>query len=239
MKNKTIFLIGGSIIIAALILFNKEIRSIIPASTGSVAQNLKMPNDVEAKSLVTTADKVDSPPIPSTASKPKPVVPVPVDNINSLEVFSQNKLFNCLSVETNRQKILKRALQLNNGQYTNACVYFMAEALRQNGVVIPNDTCNTTGLIVQLKNKGWTRGSDYKNLRAGDICFTMDNNHGNGAPAHTYVFMAWVSPDNYDYAMVCDNQADRYGTVYHKRNIAKIDVYNGEEKEAFQFFMRK
>ncbi len=79
-----------------------------------------------------------------------------------------------------------------------------------------------------------TSGSSH-----ADICFTMDSNHGNGAPAHTYVFMAWVSPDNYDYAMVCDNQADRYGTVYHKRNIAKLDVYNGEEKETFQFSMRK
>ncbi|MDR3586696.1 MAG: hypothetical protein P4L59_15485 [Desulfosporosinus sp.] len=162
-----------------------------------------------------------------------------MDTINSSEVLSQNKLFNYLCVETNRQIVLEKALPLNNGQYANACVYFMAEALRQNGVVIPNATCNTTGLIGQLKDQGWTRNSDYKKLRPGDICFSMDNNHGNGAPAHTYAFMAWVSPDNYDYAMVCDNQADRYGTVYHKRNIAKLDVHNGQEKEAFQFFMRK
>ncbi|HUX47295.1 MAG TPA: hypothetical protein VMV58_04715 [Desulfosporosinus sp.] len=67
----------------------------------------------------------------------------------------------------------------------------------------------------------------------------MDKNNGNGAPAHTYFFMAWVSLDNYDYAMVCDNQVDRYGTVYHKRNIPIIGTYNGEEKEPFQFFMRK
>jgi len=25
------------------------------------------------------------------------------------------------------------------------------------------------------------------------------------------------------YAMICDNQADRYGAVYHKRNIVKLD----------------
>ena len=109
MKNKYIFLIGGSIIIVALILFNKEIWSIIPVSTGSVAHNLKMPIDVEVKSLVTRADKEDSPPIPFTAPKPKPVVPVPVDNINSSKVFSQNKLLNYFSVEGNRQKVLNPA----------------------------------------------------------------------------------------------------------------------------------
>jgi hypothetical protein len=265
MKNKRIFFIGGSIIMAILILFNKEIRSIIPVSIGSVAP---IPIDVEANSSETRAVKEGSPSIPVTAQKPKPAptpaptptptpaptptptptptpvpvpvpvpAPAPVDNIKPSKV--QNKLFNYLSEEGNRQKVMKRALQLNNGQYVNACVYFMAESLRQNGVDIPNATCNTTGLIAQLKDRGWTRGSDYKNLRPGDICFTMDMNNGNGAPAHTYVFMGWVSPDNYDYAMICDNQADRYGNVYHKRNIAKIEVYNGEEKEPFRFFMRK
>ena len=115
----------------------------------------------------------------------------------------------------------------------------MAEALRQNGVDIPNVTCTTSGLIAQLNGKGWTRNLDYNNLRPGDICFTTDKNNGNSAPSHTYVFMNWLSPHNYDYAMVCDNQADRYGTVYNKRNIDKINVYNGEKKEVFQFFMRK
>jgi hypothetical protein len=155
------------------------------------------------------------------------------------ENFSENELFNYLSVEENRQKVLQKALKLNGGKYVNACVYFIAEALRQNGAYIPSATCNTIGLAAELKSKGWTRSSEYTKLRPGDICFTTDNGDGSGVPSHTYVFMGWISADNYDYAMVCDNQADRYGTVYHKRNIAKIDVYNGEKKEAFQFFMRK
>lgn len=151
----------------------------------------------------------------------------------------QSELYNYLSIEGNRQIVIKRALQLNNGHYTNACVYFVAEALRRNGVDTPDATCNTLGLIAQLEDKGWTRSLDYKSLRPGDICFTTDQNHGQGAPAHTYVFMSWISPDNYDYAMICDNQVDRYGTSYHKRNIAELDVYKGEEKEPFHFFMRK
>lgn len=150
-----------------------------------------------------------------------------------------NRLFDYLSEEANREVVIQRALQLNYGQHTNACVYFVAEALRRNGVNTPDATCNTIGLIAQLEDKGWTRSTDYKSLRPGDICFTMDQNHGKGAPAHSYVFMSWVSPDNYDYAMICDNQADRYGAVYHKRNIVNLDVYKGEEKEPFHFFMRK
>lgn len=73
--------------------------------------------------------------------------PIYLDEANSTEAFSQSKLFNYLSVEENRQKILKNALELNNGQYVNACVYFVPDALRQNGVDIPSSTCNTTGLI--------------------------------------------------------------------------------------------
>ena len=216
-----------------MIIFNKEIRNLIPLSPGSVAQNSKMPVGVGGvKSLITSTNKIDSPPIPATVPNPKPVVQLPVDDINALKEFSQNKFFNYLSLESNRQNVLKKALPLNNRHYVNACVYFMAEALRQTGVVIPNTTCNTTELISQLKNKGWTRNSDYKNLRPGDICFTMDNNHGNGAPAHTYVFMGWISPNNYDYAMVCDNQADRYGTVYHKRNLMYTMV---KKKKLFNF----
>lgn len=266
--KKQIILIGSCIIIAALIIANQEIRSIIPVSIVVVANDSIIPKDVEDKSQVTRVDTEDTAPItvkhpitdaapisdtasipvvapvpvtdplPATAPKSKPLVPVPVDKVNSSTVFSQNKLFNYLSVEGNRQIVIQSALQLNNGQYTNACVYFVAEALRQNGVDTPVATCNTTGLIAQLEAQGWAYNSDYKNLQPGDICFTMDQNHGEGAPAHTYVFMGWVSPDNYDYAMICDNQADRYGIVYHKRNIVKLDVYKGEEKEAFHFFMR-
>ena len=40
MNNKRIAFIGGSIIIATVLLFNKEIRSMIPVSTGNVAHDL-------------------------------------------------------------------------------------------------------------------------------------------------------------------------------------------------------
>lgn len=158
---------------------------------------------------------------------------------NRSEVYSQNNIYVFLSSEENRKKVMKRALQLNNGQYVNACVYFAAEVLRQNGVFIPDNVSRTTELITQLKNKGWVEYQDCRQLQPGDICFTTDIYGGSGPPSHTYVFTNWVSPGNYDYAMVCDNQEDRYGTIYHIRNIARPDVYNGEKKEAFRFFLRK
>lgn len=158
---------------------------------------------------------------------------------NRSEVYSQNNIYLYLSSEENRKKVMKRALQLNNGQYVNACVYFAAEVLRQNRVFIPDTVSRTMELTAQLKNKGWVEYKDYRQLQPGDICFTTDIYGGSGSPSHTYVFMNWISPGNYNYAMVCDNQEDRYGTIYHVRNIAKPDVYNGEKKEAFGFFLRK
>ena len=131
---------------------------------------------------------------------------------------------------------MKKALQLNNGKYVNTCVYFISE-IRQNGVDILNVTCNTTELIAQLNVKGWTRSLDYKNPCPGDICFIADKNNGNNAPSHIYVFMAWLSRDNYNYAMVCDNQANRYESIYHKRNIVKSRYITGIKKEEFSYFI--
>ncbi|AFM43040.1 Bacteriophage peptidoglycan hydrolase [Desulfosporosinus acidiphilus SJ4] len=213
MKKQYLILIGGSMIIALILLLpHKEIHSVIPVSTPGNTQAPKVINKIQVnKSL----------------------------KINAPEVYLNKKLYDYLSKEANRQKVIKRALQLNNGQYRNACVYFVAEALRQNGVKLPDTTCNTRGLINQLEHRGWTRSSAYKNLQPGDICFTMDqNNCSLGDPAHSYIFMGWVLPNNYDYAYVCDNQADRYGKIYHERNVAKLDIYNGEEKEPFRFLMR-
>lgn len=158
---------------------------------------------------------------------------------NRSEAYSKNSIYVYLSSEENRKKVMKMALQLNNGQYVNACVYFAAEVLRQNGVFIPGTVSRTMELTAQLKNKGWVEHQDYRQLQPGDICFTTDIYGGSGPPSHTYVFMNWVSPGDYSYAMVCDNQEDRYGTIYHVRNIARPDVYNGEKKEAFRFFLRK
>jgi hypothetical protein len=237
------------IAVAALILLNKEDRNTMMISSKDVDIDSQKAIYSACKAKMQRADKEDSLSIASSRiekpkiaqSKPvqqKPAAKAP-DTAKPLETFSQSKLFNYLSIEKNRQTVLQKALALNNGQYVNACVFFVSEALRKNSVNIPNTTCNTTQLVSQLKGRGWTRSTDYKDLHPGDICFTTDKNGGDGAPTHTYIFMCWVSPNSYDYAMICDNQADRYGAVYHKRNITKKDVYKGEQKEAFQFFMRK
>lgn len=157
----------------------------------------------------------------------------------TLKHTSMEGIFAYLQEESNRQKALDNALQLNDGQHNNACVYFISAVLRLNNTDIPLDICDTSGLVSQLKGRGWQTYFDYRELRLGDICFTMNSSDRSGTPSHTYVFMGWLAPDSYDFAMVCDNQADRYGAVYHQRNIAIIAIHKGEKKEAFQFFLRK
>ncbi|KLU66404.1 hypothetical protein DEAC_c18030 [Desulfosporosinus acididurans] len=137
MKKQYSILIGGSMIIALILLLpHKEIQSVIPVSAPGNTQAPKVINKIQVnKSL----------------------------KINASEVYLNKKLYDYLSKEANRQKVMKRALKLNNGQYRNACVYFVAEALRQNGVKLPDTTCNTRGLINQLELRGWARSSTYKN----------------------------------------------------------------------------
>jgi|WetSurMetagenome_2_1015567.scaffolds.fasta_scaffold226074_2 hypothetical protein len=226
-KCMLIFGIGG--LMAGLFIFN---------------QNLIMPGGVESKVFV-SIEKNQYAPILALPEKPYTLPEIkpkeqPVFNNNDFsQGFLHINIYNYLSVAENRQNVLEKTLNLNNGQYVNACVYFVSETLRQNSIEIPNTTCKTSELITLLENLNWTCITDYKTLLPGDICFTTDEHDINGTPTHTYIFMGWVLPDSFDYAMVCDNQADRYGAIYHNRNITIIDVYKGEKKEAFQFFMRE
>lgn len=238
MKNKYILLMGSSIIIVGLLLFNRQLQFIIPVSADVEIHNSNFPISVNMDAMNTTADKKKSKSASADTSKSRHAT-VPMDALNSIKDLPSSKLFTYLSDAGNREKVSKRVLQINNGRYTNGCVYFIAEALRQIGISMPTATCNTAQLLDQLKSKGWTCFNDYKQLQPGDICFTTDGRGGNNDPTHTYVFMAWASQDNYDYAMICDNQQKSYGDAYHKRNITKTEVYKGEKKEIFRFFMRK
>jgi len=236
MRTKNMFLLGFGFAIFVLILFNQEILAFTHNLITSKWIEGRSSTEVEEKQTVCT---IALPAIPFTVSgSKKPIEQFSVENMDFSQVLSLNEIFIYLSSQENRQRVLARALQLNDGQHSNACVYFISETLRQNNVLIPEATSNTNQLMAQLNHLGWRCNPDYKDLRPGDICFTTSESDSSGTPSHTYVFMGWVSPDN-DFAMVCDNQADRYGSVYHKRNITKIYIYKGEKKEAFQFFMRQ
>lgn len=161
-----------------------------------------------------------------------------MNNVEKIQV--RESLHNFMKSEQNRKETYLAAINLNNGNSENTCVYFIAEVLRRNNFDIPMEVANTTQLISLLKDRGWQKDSNYKNLKPGDICFTTDSNgNKNGKPSHTYIFMGWVEEGKYDYAYICDNQAKDYNNkVYHVRNVKAVDKANGFSKDAFSFFMR-
>lgn len=150
-------------------------------------------------------------------------------------------IYNSMTKKDNRIKAYSRAITLNDGKSANSCVYFLSEVLRMNDEEIADNVCNTTQILDIMKNEGWKKERDYKKLKPGDICFTTDEwLNPNGVPTHTYIFMAWKEEGLYDYAYICDNQANDYeGDIYHIRNIVKLDNKEGNTKEPFGFFMYK
>lgn len=229
-----------SAIIAALLLINRQMQIIIPVFAYGNAYNSNIPISINVKPLITIQVKKNIHNVSAGTLEHGHAATIPMESLNAIKKLPEQKLFNYLSEENNRQKVMKGVFRLNYGRTMNGCVYFVAEALRQNGIDIPNATANTAQLLAQLKNKGWTTiVKDYKQLQPGDICFTTDGMGGDGDPSHTYIFMGWASTDNYDYAMVCDNQESSYGSVYHKRNIVKTERIKGEKKDIFRFCIRK
>lgn len=153
----------------------------------------------------------------------------------------QTQLFKYLSSSKKRKKVYEEAINLNGGSSENTCVYFIAEALRQNDIYMGNGTCNTSQLISNLEKLGWKKNFDYTKLKPGDICFTTDGTfQNNGAPSHAYFFMKWEKDGSYDNAYIVDNQAKDYkGKIYHLRNVASSISFNNLTKDPFSFFMRK
>lgn len=161
------------------------------------------------------------------------------DKVSSGEL--EGKLYYSMSKKDNRIKAFNRAVVLNNGKSINTCVYFLAEVLRMNGEKIDDSVCNTTQLLEIMKKEGFEKEKNYKKLKPGNICFTTDERlTAMGAPTHTFIFMGWKEQGAYDYAYICDNQANEYkGNLYHLRNIAQVESVNGNTKEPFSFFMYK
>jgi|GEM_PF-5448301 len=150
------------------------------------------------------------------------------------------QIYQYIGDESNRQSAFSAAIALNGNKSANSCVYFISEVLRRNGIAVPSNTANTVQLVLELAQRGWSWGTDYKELKPGDIAFTTDSTGRKiGIPSHTYIFMGWVSEGSYDYAYICDNQAKDYDNkIYHIRNIRDRDNVDGKSKDAFNFFMR-
>lgn len=166
-------------------------------------------------------------------------------HFNSKEKVYNTKLtetiYSSMSKSDNRIKAYSRAIDLNDGKSANSCVYFLSEVLRMNDEKIADNVCNTTQLLDIMKDEGWKKERDYRKLKPGNICFTTDEwLNPTGVPTHTFIFMGWKEEGLYDYAYICDNQANDYnGKIYHLRNITKLDSKDGNAKEPFGFFMYK
>lgn len=164
-------------------------------------------------------------------------------NFNDKVPYSKltENIYDSMTKKDNRIKAYNRAISLNNESATNSCVYFLSEVLRMNDEKIADNVCNTTQILDIMKNEGYKKERDYKKLKPGNIVFTTDERlNPLGVPTHTYIFMGWKEEGLYDYAYICDNQANDYdGNIYHLRNIAKLDNIDGNAKEPFAFFVYK
>lgn len=173
----------------------------------------------------TTANAVQTEP---SASQ---IPAAPVGICDSLAVF--------LADPANGRASGQRALSLNGGEWHNACVYTVSEALRQVGCDIPDATNYTATLIGLLRERGFQINRDLTALQPGDICFTTNEaGQTNGIPTHTYVFLGWIEPG---LASIYDNQIYDYGSLYHSRPVG-LTYFNDEPdrpKEATAFFMHR
>lgn len=157
-----------------------------------------------------------------------------VVQLSNVQSNIENQLYQYMNYEKNQLSVLDTAQKLHDGNLHNACVYFVSESLRRIGINIPKSTSTTDILTSELKSKGWKVNSDLTKLLPGDICFTTLESD-KVRPVHTYIFMGWKEPGNYNYAYICDNQAYKYGISYHIRNI-NFAINNSS---AFSYFMYK
>ena len=162
-----------------------------------------------------------------------------LSEISILDEGICNKLFIYLSDHANGGSVGEEAFKLNSGEWHNACVYVVSEALRDVGCDIPVSVNRTEDLVKELEDRGFETCYDLTDLQPGDICFTTDEEgNAGGRPTHTYVFLDWARSGEAD---IFDNQVYDYGDLYHTRYM-ELSYFDGQEdrpKEATAFHMRK
>jgi hypothetical protein len=124
------------------------------------------------------------------------------------------------------------------GTTHNACVAFISTALRQAGLAVPkqvnsrgyNISTWTAALSEYLEfSQRWQRISDLRELRPGDIVFTLDSDGSRNIPAHVFLFVAWTDSVS-AWARVVDNQG-----FLHRRNLS---AHNGGNFTPFNYALR-
>lgn len=157
------------------------------------------------------------------------------DTSNSFSNSSNEKIYDFVNNKDNRRSTLDTVAMENGGSFLGIGVEYVKAILNKSGFDISKDIVNTKQLVDTLESKGWTKDYDYKNLKKGDVCFTIDLVGQEGTPSHTYIFMGWVEEGKTDYAYIVDSQVSDYSETLHKRNID----FQTTDKDKFHFFMRK
>jgi hypothetical protein len=135
-----------------------------------------------------------------------------------------SKIVSFLNVQSNLYTAEKQALQLHSGVTNDNCVYFSSSVLRDIGISVPMNICNTHHYVPFITAQGWAKDYNVNDLYPGNICFTVSD--GTGYSTHTYIFMGWVNPFDHTLAYVADNQSN----TIHIRSM--IDAPN---TDAFSF----
>jgi hypothetical protein len=103
-----------------------------------------------------------------------------------------SKIVSFLNVQSNLDTAENQALQLHSGVTSHNCVYFSSSVLRDIGISVPINICNTQHYVPFITAQGWTKDYNVNDLYPGNICFTVSD--GTGYSTHTYIFMGWVNP---------------------------------------------
>jgi hypothetical protein len=181
---------------------------------------------------------------PVITSSPSPTPsPVPTKRPTSTPtVAAQDYTGICTSLAdyladpANGQLVGEKALSLNGGSWTNACVITVSEALRRLGCDIPYSTDHTTELIKDLTRRGFNKSFDLDALLPGAICFTTNADGRIGSnPTHSFIFLSWSEPGVMN---IYDNQVGDYGSQYHTRLVDRYHLADDpdNEKDATAYF---
>lgn len=173
--------------------------------------------------------------VPNNTTSPEGNVISPSETSPDVSNQISSKLYEYLNVEENRVSVLKKAVELNNGNQKGITVYLLSEILRANTYTIPAKTSSVKELLTELTSMGFKKNTDFTQLEKGDICFTIDMTDSPGTPSHAYIFMGWVEDGKTDYANICDGQVEEFGNILHKRNVSIATA----QKDKFSFFLEK
>ena len=145
-----------------------------------------------------------------------------------------DKVYEYLTSEDNREKMLELSISQNNNKNTGMNLIFLSNILNENGVNLSKNIINNAAFKEELEKNGFKKYTNPNELKEGDIVFTIDGKDTPGVPTHVYIFMGW-SDTTKRVGYVVDGQVSIYNKTYHKRAI----TVQAPTTDKMQFFMRK